>query len=69
MKNKLLAGVTMVLVALPAFSAADQEHNAAIDGAYTLTTRSMLTGQVKKPGTVLSVSRLACPEAFEQASF
>lgn len=57
MKNKLLAGVAMMLLALPAFSATEQELKTAIEGAYTLTMRSMLTGQVKKPGTVLYMNK------------
>lgn len=57
MKQRLLWTVIMILLSSSAFAATKQELKDAIESKYQLTTRSMLTGQVKKPGTVLYVAR------------
>lgn len=46
----------IALLPAVAVGATKEEINAAVESKYQLTTRSMLTGQVKKPGTVLFVN-------------
>lgn len=56
MKNtKALVAILLVLPTI-VLGATKDEITAAVEGKYQLTTRSMLTGQVKKPGTVLFVN-------------
>lgn len=53
-KTKPLVAL-VVLLPILAFAATKKEITSAVESKYQLTTRSMLSGQVKKPGTVLYV--------------
>lgn len=55
--NKRVFCLLLLMVPGLAVSADKKELGAAIEAKYELTSRSMLTGQVKKPGTVLYVTQ------------
>lgn len=55
MRKTRLMMIAFALIYGSAFAATEQEITEAIESTYQLTTRSMFSGQVKKPGTVLYV--------------